>query len=225
MTTPVPAAVLWDMDGTLVDTEPYWMRAETELVESFGGTWTTTDALRLVGLGLGNAAAILQEAGVDLPVNEIIHWQTTRVSRQLAEDGIPWRPGARQLLADLNQRGIRCALVTMSLTSMAEGFAAAVGFEAFETIVAGDMVRLPKPDPEAYLLAADRLGVAADRCVALEDSLPGVAAAVASGAVTIGVPHMVALNDSGAREIWPSLSGRSADDVVAAFSRAQDAVA
>ena len=72
MTKRLPAAVLWDMDGTLVDTEPYWMRAELELIREFGGTWTEEDALQVVGAGLWDAAAVFQRAGVDLPADEIV---------------------------------------------------------------------------------------------------------------------------------------------------------
>ena len=106
MTTDTPAAVLWDMDGTLVDTEPYWMRAETELVESFGGVWTHEDALQLVGLGLWESARIFQAAGVDLDADAIVDWLTTSVQQQLETDGVPWRPGARELLAELRENGV-----------------------------------------------------------------------------------------------------------------------
>src|SRR3954451_17414767 len=95
---PAPAADLWDMDGTLFDTGPYWMRAETELVESFGGVWTHEDGMRLVGLGLWKSALILQEAGVDLLADAIVDRLTDRVQQQLDSDGVPWRPGARDLL-------------------------------------------------------------------------------------------------------------------------------
>jgi HAD superfamily hydrolase (TIGR01509 family) len=195
-TSSLPAAVLWDMDGTLVDTEPYWMRAEHELVESFGGVWTHDDAMLLVGSGLLGSAAILQNRGVDLAADAIVDRLTTRVQEQLASAGIPWRPGALELLRELHAARVPMALVTMSEQRMAQQISGIVGFDAFSTIVSGDMVQQSKPHPESYLTAADVLGVDASQCVAIEDSLPGVAAAVASGAVVLAVPHMVPLEPS-----------------------------
>jgi HAD superfamily hydrolase (TIGR01509 family) len=184
------------MDGTLVDTEPYWMRAEHELVESFGGTWTHADAMLLVGSGLLGSAAILQNRGVNLAADAIVDTLTTRVQEQLASAGIPWRPGAHELLTELHAAGMPMALVTMSEQRMARQIAGIVGFDAFTTIVSGDMVAQSKPHPESYLLAAGVLGVDPVHCVAIEDSLPGVAAAVASGAVVVAVPHMVPIEPS-----------------------------
>lgn len=205
----IPAAVLWDMDGTLVDTEPYWMVAETELVASFGGVWTHADCMLMVGSGLWASATILQDRGVEMDADDIVQWLTTRVQDQLTEHGVPWRPGARELLAELKSAGIPMALVTMSVERMARQIVDLIDFAAFDTIVAGDMVTHSKPHPEAYLTAAAFLGVNPEHCVAVEDSAPGVAAAVASGAVVIGVPHQIALPESVLYTLWPSLAGRS----------------
>lgn len=210
-----PVAVLWDMDGTLVDTEPYWMRAETELVHSYGGVWTHDDALTLVGSGLYNAALILQARGVDLTPDEIVAWLTGRVQDQLAEQGVPWRPGAQELLRSVREAKIPTALVTMSMRRMAEQIASYIPFEPFDTIVGGDDVENAKPHPDAYLEAARRLGVDIRACIAIEDSLTGLAAAVASGALSIGVPHMVPLPETGDHTIWTTLEGRTVDDLVA----------
>ncbi len=91
---PLPAAVFWDMDGTLVDTEPYWLTAETRLVESYGGVWSEADGLQLVGSSLERSAIILQSRGVALEVDEIVDLLTDRVLEQI-EVAVPWRPGAR----------------------------------------------------------------------------------------------------------------------------------
>jgi len=205
------------MDGTLVDTEPYWMRAETELVESFGGTWTHDDGLLLVGSGLLGSAAILQGRGVALEARAIVDRLTDRVQEQLSTAGVPWRPGALELLTDLHAAGIPMALVTMSEQRMARQISALVGFDAFATIVAGDMVQQSKPHPEAYLTAADILGVDPEHCVAIEDSIPGVAAAVASGAVAIAVPHMISLPDSDEYTLWSTLADTSVATVSALY--------
>lgn len=213
---PVPLrAVLWDMDGTLVDTEPYWMAAETPLVESYGGTWTHEQALGLVGLGLHDSARILQEAGVRMQEDAIIDHLTDRVMGQLRELGNPFRPGARELLAQLRDAGIRTGLVTMSLRRMAETVVEQIPFEAFDVIVAGDDAVRPKPFPDPYLQACEALGITPAEVVAIEDSPNGLRSALASGAATIGVPMMVSLTGVGAHALWPSLEGRGAADVVA----------
>ena len=213
--TRLPAAVLWDMDGTLVDTEPYWMTAETELVKSFGGSWSHEDALGVVGAGLWESASILQRAGVDLDADAIVERLTERVREQLQLHGVPWQPGARELLQELRDAGVPTALVTMSIRSMAEDIVAAIPFHAFDELVTGDQVSEPKPHPEPYLTAAERLGVDIADCVAIEDSPPGLASATSAGAVAIGVPHMVSLDEAAANVIWPTLDGRGLDDIVA----------
>ncbi|KQM83463.1 HAD family phosphatase [Agromyces sp. Leaf222] len=215
MTTRLPAAVLWDMDGTIVDTEPYWMAAEEELVGSFGGTWTHDDALQLVGSGLWESARIFQERGVDLPADEIVAWLTRRVREQLNEFGLPWRPGARELLEALREASVPSALVTMSVRSMADDVIRQIPFHAFDAIVTGDSVSNAKPHPEPYLVAAAELGVDIADCVAFEDSPPGVASAAASGAITVGVPNILSLDDAPATVLWSSLEGRTVADVAA----------
>ncbi len=209
-----PAAVLWDMDGTLVDTEPYWLRAETELVHEWGGHWTMEDGLQLVGSALTNSAQVLRSRGVDLEPDEIIQLLTTRVMQQL-EDAVPWRPGSREMLMAVHDSGVPTALVTMSVRRMANHIAAAAGFPAFEVVVAGDDVVNGKPDPEAYLRAATALGVEITDCIAIEDSEFGVAAAVASGATTLALPLHVELPESPAYARWESLEGRTLADLFA----------
>ncbi len=215
LTSPdLPAAVLWDMDGTLVDTEPYWMAAEVELVGSFGGLWTHDDGLTLVGQGLWTSAAILQSRGVDLEPNEIVAWLTDRVQQKLDGAGVPWRPGAVELLSELRQRGIPTALVTMSVRRMAEQIVSSLPFTGFDLIVSGDEVDNPKPHPEAYLRATELLGVDPRRCIAIEDSVAGLASAVDSGATTIGVPHIIPLPETEEHTLWSTLDGRTVDDLI-----------
>jgi HAD superfamily hydrolase (TIGR01509 family) len=204
------------MDGTLIDTEPNWMRAETALVESYGGVWTHADGLSLVGNGLWDSAAIIQARGVELEADEIVMWLTNRVHQEV-RDGIEWRPGAHSLLRELRDQGISTALVTSSLRLLAEGVVATMDFVAFDFIVAGDDVSQNKPHPEPYLKAASLLGVDIADCVAIEDSIPGVASAVTSGARTIGVPLNSPLTGGGGYETWPTLAGRTVADLGALF--------
>ena len=189
---PLPAAVLWDMDGTLVDTEPYWMATETELVARHGGSWTHEQALQLVGNDLRTSAAIIKaQTGLPGTEEEIVAELLTGVIARVREHGAPWRPGARELLAALGEAGVPCALVTMSWTSFADAVVSAAPAGTFAAVVTGDEVTHGKPHPEAYLTAAERLGVDPAACVAVEDSPTGVTAALASGARTIAVPLML----------------------------------
>lgn len=202
----MPAAVLWDMDGTLVDTEPYWLAAETELVRMWGGEWTAEDGLQLVGQGLETSARILQSRGVGLEVDEIIATLTDHVLARVKES-VPWRAGSRELLVELREAGVPTALVTMSIGRMAHTIVDALGFEGFDLVVAGDDVEHPKPHPEPYLTAAMRLGVEIADCVALEDSEPGVASAVAAGATVIAVPMHIPIPPSPAYDVRETVEG------------------
>ena len=215
------------MDGTLVDTEPYWLTAEHELVAAWGGVWTEADGLSLVGSGLENSALVFQSRGVQLTVQEIIDTLTDRVLTQVREH-VPWLPGARELLLELREAGIPTALVTMSIGRMAQHIADSAGAEfgqagAFDVIVPGDAVEQAKPHPEPYLRAAMLLGVDPTDCIAIEDSEPGVAAAVASGATTIAVPLHVPLPESPAYTRWDGLGDRRLADVLALFAAARTA--
>lgn len=209
----LPAAVLWDMDGTLVDTEPYWIAAEKRLVASFGRSWTDEQSLQLVGNDLEGSAAVLQAAGVAMPVAAIVERLTDEVIAQLAEHGVPFRPGAKELLASLRALGVKTAIVTMSRHRMAQRVVDAIDFDAFDAVLGGDDVERPKPFPDPYLAGAAALGVDIRDCVALEDSPTGLTSAVASGAASIGIEHLVPLAGIGAREVWKSLAGRTPDDL------------
>jgi HAD superfamily hydrolase (TIGR01509 family) len=214
VTDDLPAAVLFDMDGTLVDTEPYWMEAETDLITSWGGTWTQEDALSLVGNGLMDSALILRSRGVDLAPEAIIDLLTDRVLERIDEH-VPWREGARELLAEVRAAGIPTALVTMSISRMAHRIVAAMPEGSFDVIVPGDGIPA-KPLPDPYLIAAERLGVDVRDAVAIEDSEPGVASAVAAGATTIAMPMHIALPESPAYTLWSEgPAGRGLADLVA----------
>lgn len=178
------------MDGTLVDTEPAWMGAEAGLVAEFGGRWTHEDALRMIGLPLLPAAKILQEHGVDLSAEQIGERLVDDVVAAVAEH-VVWQPGALELLADLMAAGVPCALVTMSYRRFAEAVLLHAPDGAFDVVITGDEVTHSKPHPEPYLRAAEALGVDIRECVAIEDSPPGTASALASGARTLGVQHIV----------------------------------
>jgi HAD superfamily hydrolase (TIGR01509 family) len=206
----LPAAVLWDMDGTLVDTEPYWIEEETLLVTEYGGTWTEEDAHSLVGNELITSANYIRDVGgVPLTAEEIIDRLLARVIDRVREH-MPWRPGARELLAELNAQEVPCALVTMSYQSLAQAVVATLPAESFRTVVAGDDVANGKPHPEPYLTAAARLGFPPERCVAIEDSLTGVTSAEAARVPVLAVEHLVPIPPGPGRTVVTTLKGWTA---------------
>lgn len=210
----LPAAVLWDMDGTLVDTEPYWIAAEHAIVEEHGGVWSDEFAHQLVGNDLMVSAEFIRD-------NSPITWEPERIIEELllrvtaeVRRHVPWRPGARELLASLIEAGVPNALVTMSWRSLAAAVVEALPAGTFDALVTGDEVAHGKPHPEPYYAAARLLGVEPRDCIAIEDSPTGVRSAVAAGVPTIAVPHVVPVPVTRGAVQLPSLRGLSAADLV-----------
>ena len=208
-----PAAVLWDMDGTLVDTEPYWIESEFEIVKEHGGTWSREHAMNLVGNDLLESGRYIREhAGIDLEPAEIVEVLLDRVMARVGQ-AVPWRPGARELLADLRGRGVRCALVTMSYQRFVEPILTSLPEDAFEVVVTGDTVSQGKPHPEPYLRAAALLGVDPADTVAIEDSNTGARSAEAAGCTVLVVQNHVPVLPGAGRVFADSLAGMTADDL------------
>jgi HAD superfamily hydrolase (TIGR01509 family) len=194
------------MDGTLIDTEPYWLQAEHRLVEQHGGTWSDEHALALVGHDLMDSARYIREHGpVPLEPEAIVEVLLGSVRAALAAH-VPWRPGARELLDSLGAAGVPCALVTMSWTSLTETFLANVPSDTFDVVVTGDRVSRGKPHPDPYLQAVQLLEVDAGRCVAVEDSPTGAASATAAAVPTLVVPHVVPVPEGPGRSFADSLA-------------------
>ncbi len=206
-------AVLWDMDGTLVDTEPSWIAAEYALAERHGATWSRDLALELVGNNLIDSGRFIREhMRIDLSAEEIVEDLLDAVIADLERD-IPWRPGARELLADLSDAGIPCGLVTMSYQRFAGPIVAHLPVGSFDVLVTGDVVDNGKPHPEPYLRAAELLGVRPEECLAIEDSNTGVASAEAAGCAVLCVPHHVAVPSAPTRTLAVTLDGLSVGDL------------
>ena len=212
-------AVLFDMDGTIVDTEPYWIAAEYALVEAHGGTWTDEHAHALVGNALlASAEYIREHGGVQLAPERIVELLLDDVVRAAAE-AMPWQVGARELIEEANAAGIPCGLVTMSYRRLADAVIAALAPGTFSVVVTGDQVLDGKPHPEAYLTAAAELGIEPGRCVAIEDSPTGVASAEAAGCVVVAVPHHVPIEPAPTRTIVTSLTELSVAELDALVAR------
>ncbi len=214
--SPLPAALLWDMDGTLVDSEAYWMAAEYELVESFGGVWNHEHAMAVVGRALtGTAAYVIEHGKVPLDVDEVVGVLLASVGRRLRAH-VPWRPGALDLLAEARAAGVPSALVTMSYRCLTDVLLEAVPAGLLAVVVAGDDVTYGKPHPEPYLCAAGRLGVAPETCIAVEDSQFGAQSATAAGVPTIIVPNVKPVAPIAGSVQLPTLAGLGVVDLVAA---------
>ncbi|MGI8521963.1 MAG: HAD family hydrolase [Nocardioides sp.] len=195
------AAVLWDMDGTLVDTEPSWIDAEYALAERYGGSWSREHAMQLVGNDLIESGRYIREhMGIDVTPERIVEELLDDVVAVIEVD-VPWRPGARELLAGLRGVGVPCALVTMSYARFVEPVVAALPQGTFDVVVTGDAVDRGKPHPEPYLTAARRLDVLAGECLAIEDSPTGASSAEAAGCTVLCVPHHVPI-PSGERRFF-----------------------
>lgn len=218
VTPALPAAVLWDMDGTLIDTEPLWIAAETNLVARHGGTWTAADSVALVGSDLLEAAGYIRErGGIDMPAAAIRDHLMGEVLRGIRES-ITWQPGARELLFALRDEGVPCALVTMSHRVLADAVIDVLPVGTFDAVVTGDEVGKGKPDPEPYLTAAARLGVAVQECVVIEDSGRGVEAGLNAGARVLGVPNVVPLTHRDGLTISDSLADFAPADLQALWN-------
>ena len=202
------------MDGTLVDTEPYWVAAETEVVSAHGnGAWTKEDALHLVGNDLMVSGSLLKERGeVRLPVERIVELLMDGVVRRIRE-AVPWRPGARELLAELREQRVPCALVTMSYERLVGPVLDSVAAGSFDVVVTGDNVARGKPHPEPYLHAARLLGVEPTDCVAIEDSNPGATSAEAAGCRVLVIEAHVSVEPGPGRVFLPTLEGLTPADL------------
>jgi HAD superfamily hydrolase (TIGR01509 family) len=199
------AGVLWDMDGTLVDSEKLWDVALYEAAEWLGGTLTEEQRLTLMGSNMDATSAYLLEVTGHEPTAEKIaatgEWIRERTAR-LFDDALPWRPGAREALTAVRASGLPSALVTSTERSLTELALGTIGREFFDVTVCGDEVDgLNKPHPEPYLRAARLLGVDPAGCVAVEDSQPGAASAATAGCVVLVVPNDVPV-DGGERRVF-----------------------
>jgi HAD superfamily hydrolase (TIGR01509 family) len=202
----VVRAVLWDLDGTLVDTEPYWIAAEYDLAEEHGGTWSQEHALQLVGNDLLDSGHYIRQVmGLEMSAEDVVDYLLDRVVAQ-AERAVPWRPGAVELLEALRESGVPCGLVTMSYQRLVAPVVAHLPPETFRVIVTGDQVERGKPHPEPYLTAAAALGLDPGECVAIEDSNTGATSAETAGCSVLVVENHVDVEPGARRTFATSLT-------------------
>lgn len=218
----LPAAVLWDFDGTLVDSERYWIAEEYALVGAYGGTWDDRHAASIVGNDLLTSGAYIRDNGpVPLEPADIVARLITGVRRRLTEH-VPWRAGVVELRAQIAAAGIPQAMVTMSYANVVDPVLIALGagrMPGFDTVVTGEVVTRGKPDPEPYLMAAARLGVDPSDCVAIEDSRTGATSAAAAGCAVLVAPNAVEVAADPSWRVRPDLRGLQLSDLSALLAR------
>lgn len=185
----LPRALLFDMDGTVVDTEKYWDMAEHGFFADRGVHWTSEMGKDITGMALvDSVTAMARKTGLDLNIPDAIDEMNQRVHDLVMERGAPWLPGALETLELAKSLGIKTALVTSSWRIFTQAVIDQGPAGAFDTVVAGDEVKNGKPHPEPYAKAARRLGTEAKYCMAFEDSPSGANSAVAAGAMTFVLP-------------------------------------
>ncbi|MEV1288932.1 HAD family phosphatase [Micromonospora sp. NPDC049679] len=197
MTTHPVAAVLFDMDGTLVDSERLWDVALHELAATYGGRLSEATRRAMVGSSMATSMQLLH-TDLDQPWRDPaagIAFLERRVA-ELFVTGLEWRPGALALLRAVRAAAIPTALVTSTARALVEVALETLGRDSFDVVVCGDEVSATKPHPAPYLTAAGLLQVPIERCVAIEDSPTGVASALASGAAVLAVPSEVPLDEA-----------------------------
>ncbi len=200
-------AVLFDLDGLLIDSEPIWFRVEERVLAELGGArpWRHEDQAACVGGTLPLTADYLRGLA-RMPVSNAEVQRRLLTGMAAALRGpVPLRPGALELLRALASDGVPCALVSSSYRVLVDAALGTIGPEHFAISVAGDEVRRPKPDPEPYRTAARRLDVEPSACVVFEDAPAGVASAEAAGCVCVVVPDVVPVPQTPTRPVLGSL--------------------
>jgi HAD superfamily hydrolase (TIGR01509 family) len=224
----LPAAVLFDLDGTLIDSEDLWWEAECRTVATWGGTWTREDQAHCLGGPLERVTSYMAtRTASPLEPNAIGAAILGTMEGLLRGGDLQWRPGALELLSRCRREGVPTALVSASHRRLLDAVADAVAHHpgmphpAFDVTVAGDEVDEGKPHPEPYLEAARRLGVDIRDCIVIEDSPTGVASGQASGAFVVAVPHIVDVPAAPRRRVVATLEAVTPDDLATWASLAQ----
>jgi HAD superfamily hydrolase (TIGR01509 family) len=212
---PALEAVLFDMDGTLLDSEKLWTVALDDLAEWLGGHLSLEAREAMVGSTLARSIAIVHaDLGVEADPVASGEYLTQRAAEQFATD-LTWKPGAQSLLEAVRAARIPAALVTSTQRRLTEIALDTLGRDYFAVTVCGDEVRRPKPHPDPYLQAAEQVGVDPRRCVAIEDSPLGIEAAQAAGCAVLAVPSEVGVSAAPGRTVRDSLLGLTVDDLAA----------
>jgi HAD superfamily hydrolase (TIGR01509 family) len=198
-------AVLFDMDGLLVDSERLWYETEAEVMAGFGAAWGPEDQESLVGGSIARTVAyMLARTGPVADPEDVGRRLLDGMAERLRAD-VPLMPGAKDLLDEVREAGVPSALVSSTHRALMEYALDGIGRDRLTVTVAGDEVAHTKPHPEPYLTAARLLGVDPRRCVALEDSPSGTDSATAAGCYVVSVPSVVPIPAAPRRTVVSSL--------------------
>jgi HAD superfamily hydrolase (TIGR01509 family) len=210
-------AVFFDMDGTFVNSEPHWLAAETELMSEFGHEWVLKDQQFCLGGPLDKVGRYMSELAEGVNSPEWFRLELIKRTMQQVRTSVEFMPGAFELLLELKSRNIPVGLVTASPAEMMYATLEAMKEKYFDVAISGSDVKVTKPDPEGYFLAADRLGVDIENSIILEDSLTGISAAKASGAFVVAIPHIVEIPPASRMAIVNTLSGIGVSELKSIF--------
>jgi HAD superfamily hydrolase (TIGR01509 family) len=219
-----PAAVLWDMDGTLVDSEKIWTISLADTARWLGGELSAEAREAMVGSNMARSLGLMfDDLGLEPDPERLVRAAAHLTDRtgELFAAGLEWRPGALDALRVVRAAGWPTALVTNTLRSLTEKALDSIGREHFTVTVCGDEVPHGKPDPDPYLRAAELLGVAARSCLAVEDSPTGATAAERAGCAVLVVPCDVAVPAGPRRVHRGSLLGLTPEDIKASYAQAR----
>lgn len=208
------SAVLFDMDGTIFGTEEIWFESEKKLMVRFGADWTRADHAICVGGPMSRVTEyMLDRLNNVITAQELFHLEMEYIEREFAQNSIPWMPGAEDLVLKVKEAGVPIALVTASSQHLVNLVNAQIDLSIFDTIVTGDDVKSPKPDPEPYLHALDKLGITSANSFAIEDSNSGVRSALAADLHVICPPSHTITIDHPKLKIVKSLEGLTLNDL------------
>ena len=208
------SAILFDMDGTLIDSEPLWLKAEIEVMAEVGCHWDEQDQINCLGGPAERTERYMQERSQNIKpygyfINRLHEVMRARITNEL--DLIP---NALSLLKECKDSGIKTALVTASSRDLMTIVLKRFPIGTFDVVVSGDDVEKSKPDPAPYLLAAKQLSVDISKCLVLEDSLTGVQSGLSSGAKVIGIPHLVQMSEHPNLRVISSLDEITLSDIL-----------
>ena len=200
-------AVVFDMDGLLLDTETLWHEAEVELFARHGGSFTWDDKMAVIGTSYDFTAEYFADRlGRPRSDGPALVQEMIELMHALVRRAVEARPGAVELVQRLRAGEVPLGLASNSPRFLVDDALATAGLtDAFKVVVTSDDVEHAKPAPDIYLLACERLGVSPADALALEDSASGVTAAKAAGLTCIAVPQFAETDVSAADHIVDSL--------------------
>ena len=189
-------AVFFDMDGLLVDSEPEWLKSESEITAAYGYQWTSQDQVACLGGPLSRVGQYMHDKCNQAETPDFFTNKLVEVQSEKMRSHTPFMPGAYELVKDLQKNGVKTGLVSASPRIIVDAVLDNVGAELFPFSISSDDVERTKPHPDAYLKAAQLTNSAIGNCLVFEDSLTGVGAATSSGAWLVAVPHLVHVDES-----------------------------